>query len=128
MLLLIYFFIHTTGQHGVRTAATRDMSAEQVATTRLVIHLAGVVAAAADGAAWAARARQVLNTAHVNERPEGGGGVVEIFLRGARGDVRTLRRLTGRNNEQVALGVHLSLVGEGGRAADGGVVENGGLR
>lgn len=89
------------------------MSAEQVATTRLVMHLAGVTAAAADGAAWAARARQLLNTVHVNERPGDGAGVVEIFLRGGLGDAGALRRLTGRNNEQLAIGVHLSLLGEG---------------
>lgn len=106
----------------------RNMSAEQVATTRLVMHLAGVIAAATDGATWAAKARQMLNTAHVNERPGGGGGIVEIFLRGARENARTLRRLTGRNNEQLTIGVHLSLVGEGGRVTDGEGGDDGALR
>ena len=73
-------------------------------------------AAATDGAAWAARARQMLNTGHVNERSRGA-GVVEIFLRGAEGDVNVLRRLTGRNNEQMYIGVHLSLLGRGARSA-----------
>lgn len=92
------------------------MSAEQVATTRLVMHLAGIAAAAADGAAWASKARQMLNTGHVNER-SGGAGVIEIFLRGAQGDADALRRFTGRNNEQMFIGVHLSLLSEGAPSA-----------
>lgn len=81
------------------------------------MNLAGIVGAAADGPAWATKARALLNRAHVRERPlggDGGGGVIDIFYQGVKGDAGTLRRLTGRNNEKVALGVHLVLAEEGG--------------
>lgn len=96
---------------------TRRLSGEQVATTRLIIHLAGIFGAAVD-AEWPGRARNMLNHTHVKERPPAGrmdGGVVDIFLHGFEVNARTLRRLSGRSNEQLALGIHMTL---GGLAVD----------
>lgn len=87
--------------------ATRKLSAEQVATTRLILHLVGIVGAAAAGEDWAKKARTLLNPAHVAERP--GHGVIDIFWSGARADSDTIGRLAGRTFERMALGVHLVL-------------------
>ena len=87
------------------------MSAEVVATTRLIMHLAGMFGAAAD-AGWPRQARMLLNNKHIRERPTGngaGGGVLDIFFQGAQRDIDTLRRLSGRTNDLLALGVHMVL-------------------
>lgn len=103
--------------------ATRRLSSEQVATTRLIMHLAGIFGAAAD-AEWPGRARDMLNRTHVKERPPAGradGGVIDIFLHGFEVNIKTLRRLSGRSNEQLALGIHMTLGGladEEGRHMD----------
>lgn len=98
------------------------MSAEEVAATRLIMHTAGVVgAAAAAHTEWANKARAMLSprsgaTPHPSTTSE---GVTAMFLRAAREDAGTLRRLSGRNTEQVTLGIHLSLLGVQGVEAMG---------
>lgn len=88
------------------------MSAEQVATTRFILHLAGVLGAAVAGLGWANDARALLNSAHVMEQPgDTGAGVIQMFWRGARANAETIASLTGRNVERMALTVHLVLVG-----------------
>lgn len=86
----------------------------EVAATRLIMHTAGIVgAAAAEPAVWANKARAML-TPRGGAAPgpgAGGAGVTAVFLRAAREDGATLRRLSTRNMEQVTLGIHLSLLG-----------------
>lgn len=102
------------------TVAIRGMSAEQVASTRLLMHLAGIVGAAASTSEWADKASLMVNMKGVEMNiNETGGNVTDAFLRGARADAAAIRRLTNRNHETMALGLHLALfagVGSGGHS------------
>ena len=89
--------------------AVRKLSAEEVAATRIILHLAGVIGAASAGEDWEMKARMMLNPGQANLRK--GETVSDAFLHSAQADAADIKRLKGMNTEHMCILLHVVLFG-----------------
>ena len=87
----------------------RNLSAEKVAATRIILHLAGIIGAASAGEDWEMEARMLLNPGQANLRE--GETVSGAFLHSAQADAADIQRLKGMNTEQMCMFLHFILFG-----------------